>query len=913
MLLIILGFNASSQIENTNWFFGGKYNWQFPNNQDPNEPIAGLNFNNIVNGLPATNNNSPQLYSENHTSMSDQNGNLLFYTDGIFVWDKNHNQMPNGTNIGGNISSVKSSLIVPVPGNINQYYIFGLDGNPTGNGTGLFHSIVDMTLNNCLGDVVAATKKTALLGNTSEHMIGTYHGNGTDYWVLCAKDDPLPKLYCYQVSATGIAAPIINDLSIAPYNFTTDHDVYRIEYNTVGNKIAANYMGGWNDSRKFLADFNQNSGVVTFDQTYDNNEGTQFIAFSPNDQYLYECLTVVLANQNFVTSVFQYDLNAPNITASKIAVGTVQSSQNDARLGPDGKIYFCPQGTQDLNVIHNPNLAGTACNMVQNDLNLGGRWTSSLPNSFLKPIINPQIQAIDFTYQDTCLGSNTLFTYISALNYDSLRWEYGDGQINITTTNTTQHQYNTVGLYNVVLTLFDGCNIEIDTLKGINIVNGSVVDLGPDTDLCTGPATLDAGNAGATYLWSTGEVTQTINVNAIGAYWVEVTSGMCVSTDTINVTGSVVVNLGPDTNICIGQSVTLDAGNAGATYLWSTGATTQTIVVNTTANYSVQVNLNGCQNTDGIQVNVNPLPIVVANASDANLCIGEQVILTGSGANTYAWDNGVTDGIALAPDVTTIFTVTGTDLNGCEGNDNITVSVATQPSVSANSTNTSICFGDQITLTGSGANTYVWDNGVIDGVALTPTVSTTYTVVGTDVSGCINTSQITVELVNPITLQLIGDTTICLDTPLTLDPGTFTNAIYTWQDGSSASTYLVNESGSYSVSIKVGACPEVQSSVKISIKDCSCVLYLPNSFTPDGDNLNDDFGTLYTCDLESYTLSVFNRWGDLVFETSDPEINWDGTFANKQLPIGVYVYKLEYKSKNDGSVKNLTGKVTLIK
>ncbi len=196
--LLLITFSSFSQIEDNNWFFGGAENPQTPNNA-----LVGLNFNTINDGLPSTNNSSPYLYSENHTAISDQNGNLLFYTDGTSIWDKNHDQMPNGNNIGGNISSVHSSLIVPFPGDINRYYVFTMDGHPTGTGEGLFYSIIDMSLNNCLGDVETIRKNILLLPNTNEYLIGTYHGNGTDYWILTGTDGnnsdeftpAIPKLY----------------------------------------------------------------------------------------------------------------------------------------------------------------------------------------------------------------------------------------------------------------------------------------------------------------------------------------------------------------------------------------------------------------------------------------------------------------------------------------------------------------------------------------------------------------------------------------------------------------------------------------------------------------------------------------------------------------------------------------------
>src|SRR5207253_1411584 len=140
----------------------------------------------------------------------------------------------------------------------------------------------------------------------------------------------------------------------------------------------------------------------------------------------------------------------------------------------------------------------------------------------------------------------------------------------------------------------------------INFVAGPVVALGNDTTLCTGqPITIDAGNAGAAYLWSTGAITQTISPTTSGTYWVRASFGTCVATDTITITFTPlpVVNLGPDQSLCNGASANLDAGNPGDTYLWSTGGVTQTITVSASGTYWVQVANGTCTGTDTVVIN----------------------------------------------------------------------------------------------------------------------------------------------------------------------------------------------------------------------------------------------------------------------------------------------------------------------
>jgi len=137
----------------------------------------------------------------------------------------------------------------------------------------------------------------------------------------------------------------------------------------------------------------------------------------------------------------------------------------------------------------------------------------------------------------------------------------------------------------------------------------------------------------------------------------------------------------------------LVAGNTGATYLWNTGETTETIDVTLAGNYAVDVDLNECIVTNDFTVEINQLPVVVAHASNVNVCLGEQVVLTGFGANAYIWNNGVTDGVGINPIGVTTYTVTGTDANGCENTAEVIITVDQLPVVVANASDTSVCLG----------------------------------------------------------------------------------------------------------------------------------------------------------------------------------------------------------------------------
>ncbi|GAB5421983.1 MAG: hypothetical protein Crog3KO_25860 [Crocinitomicaceae bacterium] len=314
------------------------------------------------------------------------------------------------------------------------------------------------------------------------------------------------------------------------------------------------------------------------------------------------------------------------------------------------------------------------------------------------------------------------------------------------------------------------------------------VDAGADQTVCDGDQVTLSGSGAATYTWDNGITNGVAFTPAVGTTTYTVTgtdANGCVNTDQVDVTVNPlpIVDAGADQTVCDGDQVTL-SGSGAATYAWDNGITDGvafTPAVGTTTYTVTGTDANGCVNTDQVDVTVNPLPNVDAGA-DQTVCDGDQVTLSGSGAATYAWDNGVTDGVAFTPAVgTTTYTVTGTDANGCVNTDQVDVTVNPLPIVDAGPDQT-VCEGDQVTLSGSGASTYAWDNGITDGVAFTPAVgTTTYTVTGTDANGCVNTDQVDVT-VNPLPIVDAGvDQTVCEGTQVTLSGSGA--ATYTWDNG----------------------------------------------------------------------------------------------------------------------------------
>ena len=208
---------------------------------------------------------------------------------------------------------------------------------------------------------------------------------------------------------------------------------------------------------------------------------------------------------------------------------------------------------------------------------------------------------------------------------------------------------------------------------------------------------------------------------------------------------------------------------------------------------------------------VNALPTVGAGA-DVTVCAGTPVTLSGSGASTYTWNNGITDATAFTPTATTTYTVTGTDANGCVNTDQVTVTVNALPTVGAGA-DVTVCTGTPVTLSGSGASTYSWNNGITDATAFTPTATTTYTVTGTDANGCVNMDSVVV------TVNAMPDTTVTVTGSLAFCPGGSVSLSaasglgYLWNTGDTTQSVVLSQSGTaYAVVTTVNGCVDTTAS-----------------------------------------------------------------------------------------------------
>jgi hypothetical protein len=254
------------------------------------------------------------------------------------------------------------------------------------------------------------------------------------------------------------------------------------------------------------------------------------------------------------------------------------------------------------------------------------------------------------------------------------------------------------------------------------------------------------------------------------------------------------------TTVCKNDSVLLVAAGL-STYLWSNGSTNDSITVNpsATASYALSgTDAGGCSASASIAITVNPLPTVIATISNDTICAGNSTLLSAAGALSYIWNNNAPNGINLVPTVSGNYIVTGTDINGCKNKDTVTLVINALPVVVASASIDTLCVGTSTILNASGtATTYMWSNGVIDGVAFMPTASNTYTVIGTDANACSNKDSVAITVkANPV-VNLGGNQSSC-NPSIILNAGNI-GSTYLWNNGATSQTISVTTNGTYSV------------------------------------------------------------------------------------------------------------------
>ena len=464
---------------------------------------------------------------------------------------------------------------------------------------------------------------------------------------------------------------------------------------------------------------------------------------------------------------------------------------------------------------------------------LGGSYTVSITLGSNSAVSDPVTVTVNTPPAATITpaGSTTLCNGNSvALNANtgsglSYQWYKNDTLIS----NATSASYNASAAGNYTVQVSNGCAA---TSQAVTVTTGP----GPDatvtpsgaTSFCQGGSVTLSAPAGLSYNWSNGASTQNITVNQSGTYTVTVSSGnncTAVSSNTVvtvnNLPAAAVTPSGP-TSFCSGSSVTLSAP-AGLTYLWSNGAQTSSINVTQSGSYTVTVtNAANCSATStNVMVTVNPAPSAGITPSGAtSFCPGGSVNLSASGGTLYLWSNG-SNSAGISTQQSGTYTVTVTNAAGCTAMAAQIVTVYSAPSSDVTSDKpTTICPGDTVVLSAAAGLSYAWSNG-----ATTQSIAAfsngSFTVTVTDANGCtaVSPPQVVTLSNNAVAgVSPSGATTFCQGQNVTLT-ATQGNA-YLWSNGATTPSIVVNQNGTYTVTVTVSAnCTAVSSPQTITVNN----------------------------------------------------------------------------------------------
>jgi hypothetical protein len=374
-------------------------------------------------------------------------------------------------------------------------------------------------------------------------------------------------------------------------------------------------------------------------------------------------------------------------------------------------------------------------------------------------------------------------------------------------------------------------------------------------------------------------------------------SPFCTYTDDVVVTyfNYPEPDLGPDTTYCADVTITLDPQWPSADAItWQDGSSTSPYIPSTPGIYWVDVMENGCTTRDSVLVTELPLPVADIGA-DQQQCEGDVVFLDAAfpGA-TYSWQNGST-APTFTVDQSGTYSVT-LDLAGCLDRDTVTYTYFSLPIVDLGN-DTSICEADDLFLdVARPGGSYQWENGYTFPQRQTTGAGVYWVIV--EENNCTTTDSLVLEKIALPVAELGPDRLLCAGSTeeLVVEGPGYT---YLWSDGSTGSSVIIDGPDIYSVTV-TNVCGTDVDSVVIALDYCDCPVYVPNSFTANGDGINDGFLPQFTCPNRSYTLRIFDRWGAVQWETTDPFLPWEGG----ELATGVYAWTVEYEPDSDV----LTGK-----
>lgn len=528
-----------------------------------------------------------------------------------------------------------------------------------------------------------------------------------------------------------------------------------------------------------------------------------------------------------------------------------------------------------------------------------------------------------------CTKTNfTGFAYTNLSPINSWHWSFGDGKTS--TFQNPEYTYSVSGNYQVKLVGTDQNGCKDSTIKSVTVQNSNITKTS-DTSICRNSSVHLFAGGGTTYSWfPSNGLSDPNSPNPIATplvptkYYVLVSDNLgCTKTDSVSIGLNPLpyVNISKDTTICSNAPVPLFA-TGGDFYAWSPGTNLNNVTIanpvaspSVSTTYTVKVtNTEGCSKEETIQINVNPKPLI-SISDDTLVCKNNSLQLFVSGGNSYVWTpvTNMTSSTSAAPIVsplsTTTYHVVVTDALSCTYLDSVKVAVRESPVFSI-SPNNAVCLNVPFELTASGGTSYSWspaENFNNPGIANpTATLSTTTTFSVFIKEEVCNESTTLTTTVNALPLPVIkiskSNDINCSFPVSTLNASGAKSYIWSPAEGLnnpniSNPTSNPSFTTNYTVTGKdANGCTNTDE-ISIQVTPGTDVIYeLPNSFTPNGDGLNDCFGVSKWGVVQELEFAIFNRFGQRVFYTNDASRCWDGKLKGLPQNTGIYVYTVKAKT-----------------
>ncbi|PLX08394.1 MAG: hypothetical protein C0594_06045, partial [Marinilabiliales bacterium] len=429
LLVLLLSCSLFGQNQSRNWYFGNQAGFSF-SSEDP-VVLADGSMN----------------AEEGCTAISDESGMLLFYTNGVSVWNRNHDLMVNGYGLMGDPLSSQSVLVVEKPLENDIYFVFTMD--QSGGQDGLRYSIIDMNEGGGLGAVI--TKNALVESPVTSKIAAVKHANGTDVWIVVHGWNN-NSLYAYLLTPNTFDLPVVSSLGNL--------------YGSAGSVGTNGYMK-FSPDKNFMAMADSYSGIIELFR-FDNQtgafsdpialtgyEGVYGLEFSNKSNMLY------VSNMD-TYEILQFDIsdyNSYKIKNSEQLVGVSQMQPGALQLAPDGRIYLARNNSETIGVICNPEAQGTFCAFLQAAVNL---------NSGMSKLGLPSYEQIfdqSFSFYHTCFGDTTWFVVDNSEFVDSVYWHFNDhetGEENTAEGLSSYHVFSAPGKYTVELIVYSAGTYSVE-------------------------------------------------------------------------------------------------------------------------------------------------------------------------------------------------------------------------------------------------------------------------------------------------------------------------------------------------------------------------------------------------------------------------------------------------------------------